>query len=329
MRRARSLLIALIVVLVAFWSLAPMARAMLLLRNSQHMMPSAPSIAGVQASSVSFYTNDADNPIPISAWFAQVDPAAPTVILVPGWKDDRATMLPYARFLVQAHLNALLIDLQGTGHSGGTFSLGLHEPEDVEAAESYLDTLATQRNHHYGVLGVSFGAGVALAAAGDPQTVGTPEIRAIVADSPWATEDPTVNHLDSLQVLGLSIPLIPDASWAVNQTIGGSPDRISALVGAAHLQAGQALLLIHSTHDQNATTSLADVQQLYRSARATKATVLPVWMAPLGGHASAYSAQPATYIKHIVGFFHKYLVDIKDQPASPSYPTSTPHSNYP
>lgn len=331
MRRARSLLVALVIVLIALWALTPMARAMLLLRDTQHAMPSPPLIAGVQSSFVSFYTNDPDNPIPISGWLTLANPTAPTVILVPGWKDDRTSMLPYASFLVKAHLNTLLIDLQGSGHSGGNFSLGLHEPADVEAAVSFLDscqpvcpnTNLSLNNHHYGVLGVSFGAGVALAAAGDQQQIGMPEIRAIVADSPWATEDPTINRLDSLHVLGVSIPLAPDAGWAVDQTIGGSPDHLTALMGAQHLQAGQALLLIHSVHDENPTTSLADAQQLYNAAKATKAKVLPIWMAPLGGHAGAYAAQPQAYANKVVGFFRKYLVHIKDPvaTASPGYPT--------
>lgn len=323
MRRLRSLLIALALALVGFWSLAPMARAMLLLRDDQHALPAPPLIAGVPSTSVSFYTSDAGNPIPISAWLAIGHADAPTVILVPGWKDDRRSMLPYADFLLHAGLNALLIDLRGSGHSGGTFSLGLHEPDDVAAAVSYLDTLSQIRNRHYGVLGVSFGAGVAIAASGDPlhEFAPTPEIRAVVADSPWATEDETVARLNRLPLLGFSLPLLPDAGWAVDQTIGGSPDRSSALQGASHLQAGQALLLIRSAHDQNPTTTAADVQRLYDAARATKARVSPIWTAQRGDHGHALSAQPAAYRRRVLEFFRRYLVQIKDpKPASsPSY----------
>ena len=157
--RRRTLLIAIVLALAAFWSLAPMARAMLLLRDSQQLVPAPPRIAGVQATSVSFYTNDPNNPIPISGWLAIKHATAPTVILVPGWKDNRSTMLPYAQFLVKAGLNVLLIDLQGTGHSGGSVSLGLHEPDDILAATSFLDTADGLSNHHYGVLGVSFEIG--------------------------------------------------------------------------------------------------------------------------------------------------------------------------
>lgn len=331
MLRARSLLIALALALIAFWSLTPMARAMLLLRDSQHGMPSPPHIAGVQSTAVSFYTNDSTNPIPISGWLVLAHPKAPTVILVPGWKADKTSMLPYAGFLVHAGLNALLVDLQGSGHSGGSFSLGLHEPDDVGAAVSYLDTLSGLSNHHYGVLGVSFGAGVAIAAAGDPlrEIIGSPEIRAVVADSPWATEDPAIDHLDSLHILGVSIPLVPDAGWAVDQTIGGSPDQSSALASASHMQTGQALFLIRTAHDDNSTTSAADVERLYQAAKSTKAAVPPIWTAPLGGHAGAYAAQPKAYQARVLAFFRRYLVAIKDPTPTAPYPDYTPRYGHP
>jgi len=328
MPRPRSLLIGLLVALVAFWAVAPMARAMLLLRDEQHSMANPPLIGGVQSVDASFYTSDSSNPIPISGWFVLKRPTAPTVILLPGWKADRTTMLPYASFLVRAGMNALLLDFRGSGHSGGSFSLGLNEPLDVAAAVSYLDTMGTLTNHHYGALGVSFGAGVAIAAAGNPLTSlpGTPELRAIVADSPWASENPTVDRLDRLPVLGLSLPLLPDAGWAVHLSLGGSLDDSSAVAAAAPLQAGQSLLLIRGGHDDNPTTTAADFQSIYAAAKPTKATVVTPWTAPLGGHAGAYAAQPAAYEAKVLAFFTRHLVALKDPkpvPSSSGYPDYT------
>jgi hypothetical protein len=85
--------------------------------------------------------------------------------------------------------------------------------------------------------------------------------------------------------------------------------------------------LIHSEHDENPTTSLADARQLHDAAKATRAKVLPIWMAPLGGHAGAYAAQPKDYAEKVIGFFRTYLVNIKDPQGttSPGYPGYTPH----
>ena len=328
MPRLRSLLTGMLVALVAFWAVAPMARAMLLLRDEQHSMANPPVIGGVQSIDASFYTSDSSNPIPISGWFVLKRPTAPTVILLPDWKADRTSMLSYASFLVRGGLNALLLDFRGSGHSGGSFSLGLNEPLDVAAAVSYLDTMGTLINHHYGVLGVSFGAGVAIAAAGNPLTSlpGSPELRAIVADSPWATENPTVDRLDRLPILGLSIPLLPDAGWAVHLSLGGSLDASSASAAAAHLQAGQSLFLIRGSHDDNPTTTAADFQTLYVAAKLTKATVVSPWVAPLGGHAGAYATQPAVYEAKVLAFFTRHLVALKDPkpaPSSSGYPDYT------
>jgi len=323
MPRLRSVVGALVALLVAFWALAPMAHAMLLLRDTQHVDGTPPVIAGIQTTDVHFYTSSDDNPIPITGWMALAHAQAPTVIVLPGWKDDRPSMLPYASFLVSAGLNVLLIDFRGTGRSGGTFSLGLREPDDVEAAVSYLDTLSSLSNHHYGLFGVSFGAGVAIAAAGGNggAYLGEPQIRAVVADSPWSTEQRTIDTLNSLHVLGLSIPLLHDAGWAIDQTIGGSPMDRTALAGAAHLQSDQALLIIHSLHDGNSTTPLSDAQALYQAAKAPKEW----WLAPLGGHAGAYAAQPAVYSAKVWAFFKRYLVNAKDPLVTPMHtmPTTT------
>ncbi|MDB5075149.1 MAG: esterase/lipase/thioesterase family active site protein [Chloroflexi bacterium] len=344
MRRLRSLLTALVLVVVALWVVTPMARAMLMLRADQHPLGPAPIIAGIRAADAHFYTSDdsinfssstVDNPIPISGWLYVVKPAAPTVILVPGWKDDRTSMLKYANFLVRDGVNALMIDLRGTGHSGGEFSLGLDEPKDVKAAVSYLDTLSQISNHHYGVLGVSFGAGVIIAAAGGDggNYGGESQIVAIVADSPWATQDATIDRLNHLQVFGASIPLphaatllghhitfLPDAQWAIDATIGGVPDTRSALAGAKNLAPGQSLLIIHSTHDDNPTTTAVDAQALYNAAKVRHKFL---WMAPLGGHAGAYTAQPAAYEAKVLDFFHKYLINVKDTPTFPRSNTNT------
>jgi alpha/beta superfamily hydrolase len=335
-----------VLVLIALWAVTPIARATLLLRDSQHPMGPAPNIAGVQTTEAHFYTTSDDtsssystgddNPVPIAGWMALAHPQAPTVILLPGWKDDRRSMLAYAAFLIRGGLNVLLIDLRGSGHSGGSFSLGLYEPTDVKAAVSYLDTLNGLTNHHYGVFGVSFGAGVAIATAGGngKQFAGEAQLNAIVADSPWATEDPTVDRLNSLSLLGLSIPLphsvhlfghtvsfLPGAQWTVDHTVGGSPDTRSALSGAAHLQPNQALLIIHSVHDTDPTTSYADTQQLYQAATSRHKFL---WLAPLGGHAGAYDAQPEVYASRVLSFFRHYLVSLKDAPtatgSSPSFP---------
>jgi dienelactone hydrolase len=331
MARLRTWSIAIAVVLIAFWIFTPMARAMWLLHDVQHPMGNPPIIAGKQSLDAHFYTTDDStssnpnvdpNPIPIAGWLVVTNQKAPTVILLPGWKEDRNSMLKYADFLVRGGLNVLLIDMQGSGHSGGTFTLGFDEPTDVKAAVSYLDTYQGISNHHYGVLGVGFGAGVGIAAAGGDGNPypGDPEISAIVADSPWATEDAEINNLNQISIGGLTIPfprtdrffghaMPPDAWWTVDQTIGGSPDQRSALQGAAHLQAQQALFIIYGDHPSDPSITQAAAQQLYQT---TTVTHKEYWDAPQTGQGDAYDDQPAAYSTKVLAFFKSYLVSLKD-----------------
>jgi hypothetical protein len=343
MPRLSTFLISIVLVIMALWVFTPMARAMLLLRETQHTVEAAPVLDGVPAVSAHFYTSDdststsdpqQDNPIPIAGWLYVVNTNAPTAILLPGWKDDRSTVVPYAKMLLTGGINVLAIDMRGSGHSGGEFSLGLNEPLDVKAAISYLDADTALANHHYALYGVSFGAGVAIATAGGngDQYPGASEVVAVVADSPWATEDDTVSRLNNLPLPGFSVPLpqfvtlfghsfefLPDARWVIDTTLGGNPDTRSALAGAQHLATTQSLLIIHSAGDTNSTTSLAASQQLYDAAHVQHKTL---WIAPKGGHAGAMSAQPAAYQDTVMGFLKKYLVGYHDAP--PPSPAQVP-----
>ena len=143
MPRVRSLLTAILVVVVVLWVFTPMARGMWLLREEQHSVGSAPVIGGIRGLDANFYTTDdsssggVSNPIPIAGWFYVIESGAPTIILLPGWKADRTSMTPYAQFLLRAGLNVLMIDMRGSGHSGGEFSLGFNEPMDVKCVEHH------------------------------------------------------------------------------------------------------------------------------------------------------------------------------------------------
>ncbi len=348
MPRFSTLLVSLIVVVAGLWVVTPMARAMLLLRESQHTVEVPPVIDGLEASDAHFYTSDdttgsgivgQDNPIPIAGWLYVVNTHAPTVILLPGWKADRSAMVGYARMLLTGGLNILAIDLRGSGHSGGEFSLGLNEPMDVKAAISYLDSNSQLTNHHYALYGVSFGAGVAIATAGGngDQYLGAPEVVAVIADNPWATEDDTIDRLNSLPLAGLSIPLphaftlfghhiqfLPDARWAVDATVGGNPDVRSALEGAMHLSPNQSLLIIHDQGDTNSTTSEAAARQLLDVAHVQHKSF---WISPVGGQSGALDSLPQAYQETVLSFLRKYLVDYHDAPVpavAPSYAGGDP-----
>ncbi len=286
------LLVVAVVLLVLFWVGVPVARTAELLANPFHHAPARPASFSVQP--VAFRARDG---VPLAGWFVAGGARAPAVILVPGFKADRASMLPYARFLHAAGYNVLLYDSRGTGASGGAFSLGVREVDDVRGAVAYLDHRPGLRSHHYGVLGVSLGAGVAIVAAAH-----LPSIVAVVADSAYTNQQAVVDRLDTLRVGGVSIPLAPVAPWLVDRILGVRLASFSPLQSVGAITP-RALLLIHSRHDTNPTTPLHDVLALYHAA----GSPVSLWIAPRGGHASALVAQPGEYRSRVIAFFKRYL----------------------
>lgn len=286
-------LLAVVLVLLAIWTAIPAARAVLLLAtNPLRSAPASPS--GLPVQSVGFAASDG---VPLSGWFVGRSARAPSIILVPGFQADRVSMLPYARFLHTAGFNVLLYDSRGTGESGGMFSLGIREVNDVRGAVAYLDHRQGLRDHHYGLLGVSLGAGVGIVAAAH-----LPAIKAVVADSAYKDQRAVVDRLDTLQVGSITVPLIPIAPWVVDRIIGARLASFSPLHAVSKISP-RALLLIHSRHDTNPTTPLRGAFALEHAA----GPPVSLWIAPRGGHAGALAAQPGAYERRVVRFFKGYL----------------------
>jgi uncharacterized protein len=106
-----------------------------------------------------------------------------TIILLHGFSCHRHEMLDHALVLNEAGYSTLLFDFYGRGDSDGDAStLGYYERRDALAAVEYLNHRSDVDMSNVGVLGVSLGASVAIMAAAE-----APEIKAVVADSPFET----------------------------------------------------------------------------------------------------------------------------------------------
>ena len=292
---ARSALMCLCAALL-LWALLPAVRALSLVANrAGRGTPSAVSIAGVSVREVRFNASDG---MALAGWLAIASPDAPTVILVHGFKSNRLSMLPWARYLVAAGYNVLLYDSRGCGASAGWgIGVGATEPNDVTGAARYLQSLPRLRNKHVAALGVSLGAGdVILAAARDSA------IQAVIADSPWADEQPQLNRMGALNMGPLTMPLLPYEPALVNALVGARLEdaRPAAVAGAI---APRALMLITSADDGNTTTAPADQQRIYLAAGQPRVH----WIAPSGGHAGALYAHPAEYQARTLAFLAQYL----------------------
>jgi dipeptidyl aminopeptidase/acylaminoacyl peptidase len=289
----RNSVLVLLFLVALLWVVAPIARtALLFISAPGRTAPSPPG--GLHVEPVTFPASDG---VRLSGWFVPAAHAAPTIVLVSGFKDNRASMVPYARMLSRAGYDVLLYDSRGTGGSAGTFGLGLREVADVTGAIDFLNHGHMTSVRRYGVLGVSLGSGDAIVAA-DRE----PRVRAVAADSPYVDQNAVVNHADSFHFRRLTVPLAPLGPWVADRILGAPLSSFSPLHAIGHL-APRHVLLIHSRHDANSTTPLSAALALERAGGSTTS----LWIAPRGGHAGAYSAQPRVYAAHVLGFFRRYL----------------------
>lgn len=121
-----------------------------------------------------------------------VVPVAPrgTVVLLHGYLQDKRFMTPWALELAQAGFRCALVDLRGHGDSTGAhIGFGAFEARDVSAV---IDDLARRGwdVSRVGLLGVSYGASVALLTAGRDARV-----RAVVAFEPFSSAEKAVPEL--------------------------------------------------------------------------------------------------------------------------------------
>ncbi len=293
--RLRAALIAVLVLVLLGYAIAPAIRAVTLVGNGHARSAPDARTAALPVQEVHFAATDG---VRLAGWIAVASPDAPTIILVHGFKGTRAGMLPWARFLFAAGYNVLLYDSRGCGESAGwAIGLGATEPRDVIGAVRYLAARPDLRVKRFGALGVSLGAGdVLLAAAREPS------LRAVVADSPWTDEHAQIDRMSSLPLGPLAVPTLPYEPALVDALIG------APLAGARPLDAipsiaPRAVLLISTADDTNTTTPLAGVRQLYAAAGQPK----DEWIAPNGGHAGALFAHQTEYEARVLGFFGSYL----------------------
>ncbi|HEY8945964.1 MAG TPA: alpha/beta fold hydrolase [Polyangiaceae bacterium] len=171
--------------------------------------------------------------------------AAPrgTVLLLHGIRSDKRWLVPFGRTLSKHGYRVVLPDLRGHGFSTGDWlTYGVRETHDLSVL---LDAMG-DTPRPVGVLGVSYGAAVAIQwAAADER------VQAVVAVAPFTSLNAVVRNYVHYYVPGVA-GLIPD--WFVQQGIdragelgGFDPARASPLAAIARTRAP--VLLLHGEDD--------------------------------------------------------------------------------
>ena len=196
----------------------------------------------------------------------------------------------------EAGYSTLLFDFYGQGDSdgdGGT--LGFYEKQDALAAVAYLKTRRDVDESNLGVLGISLGAAVAIMAAAE-----TPDIKAVVADSPFASADRAVAE-GFTRVTGLPhFPFAPITLQFIEWRLGVSTQEIAPVDRVAAISP-RPLLLIHGAADTE--VSPANSEALLEAAGEPK----ELQLLPGVKHTRGMEKIPNQYSKLIVGFFGSHL----------------------
>lgn len=208
----------------------------LALRPARFISDVTPEQFGVKYEAVSFTTSDG---IVIKGWFVpSAKPHAKTIIVLHGYPADKGDILP-TRIFLHKNYNLLFMDFRYLGESGGHFStIGSYEVRDIRAA---LDYLHTRGIHEAAVWGLSMGGATALLAIKD-----APEIKALIAESPYARMDWLANK---------RYP-IPGLNWVIGQLfrlwgmvfLQMDINKVQPMQAAANIKIP--LLLLYSSNDE-------------------------------------------------------------------------------
>jgi len=238
------------------------------------------------------FTSTGDTPL--RGWWLHRQDAAYTVVACGGYRGRRADLLGISSALWRAGANVLVFDYRGHGESAGTpVTLGYHEVDDLRAA--------IDEAHHrtpglpLGVIGYSMGASISIMAAAHDARV-----RAVVADSPFATQRSAVSRAVR-RAIHVPDHLLLDAVDLLLGVVGGYHfDDVEPLRDVG-LLAPRPLLLIHGLDDT--VTDPHDSELLYEAAGEPK----DLWLLPGVAHCGAYFADRQGYCRRVAAFFQEAL----------------------
>lgn len=127
---------------------------------------------------------------PASERVPATGPSRGTILLLHGYLQTRNSVTPWAVRLAQAGFRCVLMDLRGQGLSTGAhISFGAFESRDVSRVLDDLERRGWDVSR-VGILGISYGASVALVTAGND-----PRIASVVAFEPFASAERAVPEL--------------------------------------------------------------------------------------------------------------------------------------
>lgn len=234
---------------------------------------------------------------PLAGWFIPgAGAAAPTVVLLHGYGNSRAQLLPDADFLHAAGYNVLMFDMRGRGESGGgAVTAGAREPNDVEGAVTYLLTRSDIDPGRIALEGVSLGASAGIIEMGRDQRVA-----AIVAEAPFSDLSGVIKKSFTHFVSLPSFPFAQVTTWIVERRLGVSADDVRPIDSIRAI--GQRPVFIIQDQNDDLMPPRSG-ERIYDLAPGPK----ELWLIDGAGHADGLKTEPAEYPRRVLAFYETYL----------------------
>src|SRR5487761_2330943 len=265
-----------------------------------------PFETGIAWEDVRIPTASEDRPL-VGWWFPR--PETNRVIIgCAGYRGSKSDLIGIGSAMWRAGFNVLLFDYHGHGAGrGAPVTLAYRETHDFFAALDY----AQRRVPHarIGVLGFSMGAAIAILGASQ-----RPAVRAVVADSPFATHADVVSHNVQRVIRLPGQPFAAISDYFLMRSAGYRGRDVAPLRVIDRLE-GRPLLLIHGTDDEMIPVSHA--HRLFAAAREPK----ELWLAAGANHCGAYFLDRPAYCERVAAFFTRALAE---EPVVEEQRTKTP-----
>jgi len=263
-----------------------------------------PKRYGLDYERVSFPTADG---LTLRGWFIPAGPAlqghplkdetegiaCATILVGHGYPFDKANILRHALFL-HSRFNLLLFDFRYFGESDGAYTTaGLLEKWDVQAAVEYVKEREDVDPTKIGAMGFSLSASAFILAR-------HPDVKAIVADSPYASLEKVVERQFFFFPGPTKWPLVALTKVYARLFLGLKISDAVPAEAAAELK--NPLLLIHG--DADSQIPVEHSRQI--QAKANPATT-ELWIVPGANHGFAHALEGYQYEIRVREFFERHL----------------------
>ena len=242
--------------------------------------------ADLNAEPVNF---ESDSGASVHGWWCPVRNSRGAVLLLPGIRANRLSMVDRARFLHLAGYSVLLIDFQATGETkGDRITFGWKESRDAIAAVNFIRN--AEPASRVAVIGSSLGGVATLLAP--PLKLDALVLEAVPPTIEIATRNRLENYFGRLGRFAAPLLL-----RQLHMRLGISADDLRPIDHIAEV--GCPVFIMSGEKDR--ATRPEDIKTLFSRAQSPK----QLWLVPKAGHIDLHKAAGAEYESRVLAFLEQ------------------------